>query len=636
MELAFIWIKKYGPINKLGINFNNSSNSFFEYNGQKLQITSKENNKLCFGDNITGISIIAGQNGAGKTSLCEAVLYSTATIQEGIFGYDLPFDGIVCYGNYIFYHQNLIVRNIEELQSLGYTVTSFEKSPFEDIKLGLKKEFSSGGFIYYSNNFDFSTAFQGVNLVNISSANCLFESSRYSSYPLSHVKKDQVSSVYKYRVLEVNSIIEFITGDTIKPPFDYPKSFVLLSSYSGNNRFISEDETNRFYSEFEDEIFSKLCNRYYSIDQRNLRLTFDWVTVKNLIHQLYRLNILRLILDGDGISADQVREIIFEDRGPAILTHLNKSTKIKISALFKFHKNILDNSREYEIDKFNPYSIYTMYNDNVRDWRFILMEKLYFEPNENNREYVRGLLNLEKELLNNDSPGIKKISNFLMVNFYSSGELSYLSLFSRLNDVIKNYSSGHYKKKTVILFIDEGDVGFHPSWSKKFLKWLIDFLNNRNEGLKFQLIFSTHSPYLLSDVHNENLILLKREYGSNTEIVDSSKFLTFGANIYDLLADGFFLNDGAIGDFAKDKINFAIQKINQWLDLKKDGLDGNNTDLISDYNNEVFDIINLVGDNIVRNKLNELYFQIFEDNSPINKEIEYLEARLRILKGGRI
>lgn len=636
MELAYIWIKEYGPLNKIGINFNNSINSTFEYNGKKLSVNSKQKNILNFGDKITGVSVIAGQNGSGKSSLCESVLYSIATIQEGIFGYDLPFDGIVCYGKYIFYHKDLTLNNVDELKSLGYFAKSYEQSPFEDIEHGLKREFTSGAFIYYSNSFDFRTAFHGINLLNISSANCLMESYNLSSYPVNVQQKDRISSIRKYRVLEANKILDFFLETNYKLPFSYPKSVILLSSYSGNNRSIQDDGDFRVFNDFENEIFDELCNRYYSIDDRDFEINIDREDIKKILFKLYKLNILRLINESYKFSIENARRIVFNFEGVATLEKVNTINKIKISRLFKFYKTFLDNSLIPAEYNFNPFSVMNFYKDHYRDWRFALLEKVPFDLSKENMEMLRGMINLEMELLNKEDSGIIRVTNFQMTNFYSSGELSYLSLFSRINDAINKYTKGRYLKDTIILLIDEGDVGFHPSWSKKFLKWLIDFLNNRNDGLKFQLLISTHSPYLLSDVHNENLILLKRERGSNTKIVDSSNFLTFGANIYDLLADGFFLDDGAIGDFAKNKINFAIQKINTWLDLKKEGFDKNKAHLLNDKNNEVFDIINLIGDNIVRNKLFELYFQIFEDKSSTNKEIEYLEARLRILKGGEL
>jgi len=92
----------------------------------------------------------------------------------------------------------------------------------------------------------------------------------------------------------------------------------------------------------------------------------------------------------------------------------------------------------------------------------------------------------------------------------------------------------------MLLFIDEAEIGFHPAWKKLFFNWLLDFLNNYTTGDTFQIILTTHSPYLLSDLTSSNILLFKKGDNGNTEIVPSDSFMTFGANIHELLANNFF------------------------------------------------------------------------------------------------
>ena len=119
----------------------------------------------------------------------------------------------------------------------------------------------------------------------------------------------------------------------------------------------------------------------------------------------------------------------------------------------------------------------------------------------------------------------------------------------------------HFQKNSLIIFIDEGDAGFHPKWNKLYLKWILDFLNAQPEPLKFQLIFSTHSPYLLSDLAPENIVLLKRGPSNSTEIVPQDNFESFGANIHELLADSFFLEGAHIGQLAKKTIYKILDQL---------------------------------------------------------------------------
>ena len=66
MELKFIWIKNYKIIKNLGINFNHSDEHKFEYDGTNLKLIPNQKSVLDFGENITGVTAIAGKNGTGK------------------------------------------------------------------------------------------------------------------------------------------------------------------------------------------------------------------------------------------------------------------------------------------------------------------------------------------------------------------------------------------------------------------------------------------------------------------------------------------------------------------------------------------------------------------------------------------
>lgn len=213
----------------------------------------------------------------------------------------------------------------------------------------------------------------------------------------------------------------------------------------------------------------------------------------------------------------------------------------------------------------------------------------------------------------------------------SSGESSYMNFFSRLYDVIERYDSGYDDRNNLIVFIDEGEIGYHPAWNKCFLKWVINFLNNYTKKYKFQIILTTHSPYLLSDLTSSNIILLKRGHNGNTEIVPSDKFSTFGANIHELLANSFFLTDGFIGEFAKQNIQWVIDKLNEWRLLKS----SNNLiagQVTGHDKNRVLEIITIIADLIVRNKLFEMYWEIFDEDSALTNEIELLQERIDQLK----
>lgn len=164
----------------------------------------------------------------------------------------------------------------------------------------------------------------------------------------------------------------------------------------------------------------------------------------------------------------------------------------------------------------------------------------------------------------------------------SSGENSLLSMFASFyyifNADFTNKKNGDYRilnhfeeKKenvqcdSVILLIDEADLTYHPEWQRKFIALLTTFLPQvypvqccRN----IQIILSTHSPILLSDVPQENVIYLKYDPQSHSTVVDHSEHTgTFGQNIHLLFKDSFFLENGTIGLFAHDKIQALVRHL---------------------------------------------------------------------------
>ena len=82
------------------------------------------------------------------------------------------------------------------------------------------------------------------------------------------------------------------------------------------------------------------------------------------------------------------------------------------------------------------------------------------------------------------------------------------------------------------------------------------------------ILLATHSPFILSDIQEHKTLKL-----NNGKIVQSdNSYNTFAANIHDLLADEFFLEDGYMGAFAKRQIEIAINLLSFMIvenDLKK-------------------------------------------------------------------
>ena len=86
---------------------------------------------------------------------------------------------------------------------------------------------------------------------------------------------------------------------------------------------------------------------------------------------------------------------------------------------------------------------------------------------------------------------------------------------------------------------------------------------------------------------------------SNPQPIEDKK--SFGANITDLLADSFFIEDGLIGDFAKGKIEEVLNDLIKKRPCKKEK------------RFEYKKIINLIDEPIIRMKLEDMYKSKYEN-----------------------
>ncbi len=162
-----------------------------------------------------------------------------------------------------------------------------------------------------------------------------------------------------------------------------------------------------------------------------------------------------------------------------------------------------------------------------------------------------------------------------------------------------------------LLLLDEPDLTLHPDWQKRYISEMIKLLSNFSEK-KFHLIVTTHSPFILSDLPKENVIFLEK--GKQVYPFEDNQ-QTFGANIHTLLSHGFFMKDGLMGEFAKDKINDVINFLN------------GNKSLITT-NDEAQNLINIIGEPVIKKQLQKML-----DSKRLSKidEIDLIKNQMKEL-----
>lgn len=201
----------------------------------------------------------------------------------------------------------------------------------------------------------------------------------------------------------------------------------------------------------------------------------------------------------------------------------------------------------------------------------ILDKKEFVEFNINEEKDIIKLIKEYEKLISTFKETIQH-SNFRILNFYSdkklsTGEKSLLDFFSSLYYFTIDKTDHQRQKENYLLLLDEPELGYHALWKKKFVEAIVKIVpiifQELEKKPKVQIVFSTHDALTLSDIPNYNVIYIdkkeNRRFLTRTETLEKK---SLGANVSDLLADSFFVGDGLIGDFAKEKIQDVIEYIN--------------------------------------------------------------------------
>ena len=206
------------------------------------------------------------------------------------------------------------------------------------------------------------------------------------------------------------------------------------------------------------------------------------------------------------------------------------------------------------------------------------------------------IINYEDYILSIPSDNKK---NFILISWrnLSSGENALMDLYSRLffakNNRLKVKEQEKQRPVTFLyILIDEGEIGFHPQWQSQYLFNLTSFVSLLFAEYKVQIILTSHSPFIVSDLPKDNLIFLEKEKGL-CKVVTFNEEQTFGANIHALLSDQFFMRDGVMGKFAQTKLKSELKPL----------LDNDQRNLDVD---RLRKIIALMGEPVLKSKLTEI------------------------------
>ena len=177
---------------------------------------------------------------------------------------------------------------------------------------------------------------------------------------------------------------------------------------------------------------------------------------------------------------------------------------------------------------------------------------------------------------------------------FSSGEKQMLSSIGSVIYHLQNLSNtaSRVSYRNVNLIMEEIELYYHPEYQRLFFTRLLDMIKRAklHNIQNINIVFVTHSPFILSDIPKCNVLFLKAGMPK-----DDMQENTFGANIHSLLKNGFFMPNLPIGEFAYEKINKLFGRLNSGDFDSLNELD------------EIYQEILLVGEPFLRNQLLLLY-----------------------------
>ncbi len=130
-----------------------------------------------------------------------------------------------------------------------------------------------------------------------------------------------------------------------------------------------------------------------------------------------------------------------------------------------------------------------------------------------------------------------------------------------------------FKNSNSLFLLDEPETHFNPDWRAKFISTLRDCFEKDENNKRFmrELLITSHSPFIISDSHEENVLVFTKNFETGVVTADRPGFNTFGASVNKITLKVFGKTQ-TIGDFAKETLDNLYQRL----------YDGEDKDLLID------------------------------------------------------
>ena len=556
MKLIALVIKQYDELFKGQIfNFSDEYKVNFDFETNELKIDKNSDYiENFYGESIYNISPIVGINGIGKTTVLNIISgYSPGKREQDS-------------DNQYFFLFEIGKQEDRVRFKLSYNNLSVANLPAYRERTFYRNQ--DGSFDCDPEGYDVTRNILYVNLPSKGKGGVIESRTTLNQEGLAMF-------IHSYLWLSDRKIISSVLSCSLDiSPYglkDYSnsiprgiKAIGFLIYKSIHNIFYEEDE---FIKKLLSESLLSKCEKYLKEDVSD--------------YENYGFNLLLEIVKelGKNEVKDETRKIRKEYVESII-------SIVKVFRKFRYVSTKIEDDSEYILLKYSK-----------------MNRNLFKELNEKLTNYV-----ISKERLNKSYkyPLIVDTPNYHM----STGEGNLIEIFSQL------YTYQHMHEESsenIILLVDELESGMHLEWSRRLIQILIDnlseILEDEGKGRKIQLIFTTHSPYMLSDIKPGNVIMIEKNQETG---YSEGKVLqnTFAKNIQEIMKEN--LIDNIYGDFALAKINSMIERLNG-----EEEQEGNEEELLKE--------IHLISEPILRNKLLEMYDKKYNTSEfSIEKQLQKL------------
>lgn len=508
MRICFIWGSGFKNLRNFGINLCNDFT--FSYDPISGVVNRTEQSPLppeIFGQNIHDITAILGINGAGKSNALQLICLALKSNDK----LDTPLL-IVYESNDQFFYINNTGR---------YVVADFVAEERND-----HRDFKDLNVVYFSNVFDENQMDLGKNVQDIS-VNFRYNRNFFAKAKFKSTSEiiDQLSFIY-------SDVYHYVRIDT-------PKTLEIKVDRMIRDRLLSERE-HPFYN-----ILREISGIQQEIRKRSTS-NKDLQVAVAAVQGMFLFQILT-----ENLEHDQLRQRI-ED---TLKQKYYDAASLK--ELLFVTKEFFENSENLRINNC-PYKITELIDVAIN------LEPLFHQVNVNLDTAVKS----NRYIFTIDFSRHEKLpylqlawiierikSGAMSWTGISSGQKAYLNMFSSIWSTLSNPHSAKKISSSTLLCIDEADLYLHPQWQVEFVERLITCLPNLSNGRK-QIVITTHSPILVSDLPSQCLIALSPpqiEHFKEPPATDGLK--TFGANLFDIYSATFGLNGQRTGNLSSKYIS---------------------------------------------------------------------------------